>query len=180
MCLEYNSFENTIGKGEIVCIEQFLPSPQCFLPIWRIFYYFNQKWNCWPQFLSVWKSLKFFIWERVNSWTLTPKKDLTKNRYEIWQLYLSTIQKWWSTLKSFFFVDTDRETERQLQDKNYMHQIYQYRGIKMSQGWIPRNRKKNLSKKTILSGHFFLLDMLFSSEQNPVETVFNQLPDKKF
>ena len=27
------SFENTVGKGEIACNEQFLLSPQCFLPV---------------------------------------------------------------------------------------------------------------------------------------------------
>ena len=37
MCLPYKSFENTVGKGEIVCYEQFLLFLQCFLPVWRIF-----------------------------------------------------------------------------------------------------------------------------------------------
>ena len=39
MCLQYKSFENTVGKGEN---EQFLLFPQCFLPIWRTFYHFHQ------------------------------------------------------------------------------------------------------------------------------------------
>ena len=30
---EYKSFENTVGKGEIARNEQFLPFPQCFLPV---------------------------------------------------------------------------------------------------------------------------------------------------
>ena len=29
----YVSFDNTAGKGEIACNEQFLLFPQCFLPI---------------------------------------------------------------------------------------------------------------------------------------------------
>ena len=33
MCLQYKSFENTAGKGEIAHNEQFLLLPQCFLPI---------------------------------------------------------------------------------------------------------------------------------------------------
>ena len=37
-CLQYKSFENTVGKGKIARNEQFLVFPQCFLPIWRIFY----------------------------------------------------------------------------------------------------------------------------------------------
>ena len=31
-CLQHKSFENTAGKGEIACNEQFLLYPQCFLP----------------------------------------------------------------------------------------------------------------------------------------------------
>ena len=30
MCLQYKSFENTVGKGEIAHDEQFLVLPQCF------------------------------------------------------------------------------------------------------------------------------------------------------
>ena len=32
-CLQYKSFEYTVGKGEIARKEQFLLFPQCFLPI---------------------------------------------------------------------------------------------------------------------------------------------------
>ena len=32
MCLQYKSFENTVGKGEIAHNEQFLLFPPCFLP----------------------------------------------------------------------------------------------------------------------------------------------------
>ena len=34
MCLQYKSFEITVGKGEIARYEQFLLSPLCFLPFW--------------------------------------------------------------------------------------------------------------------------------------------------
>ena len=40
-CLEYQSFENTVGKGEIARNEQFLLSPQYFLPVWITFCYFH-------------------------------------------------------------------------------------------------------------------------------------------
>ena len=36
-CLQYKPLENTVGKGEIARIEQFLLFPHCFLPFWRIF-----------------------------------------------------------------------------------------------------------------------------------------------
>ena len=35
MCLQYKSFEITVGKGEIARNEQFILFPQCFLPFWR-------------------------------------------------------------------------------------------------------------------------------------------------
>ena len=35
-------FENTVGKGEIARNEQFLPFPQCFLPVWISFCHFRQ------------------------------------------------------------------------------------------------------------------------------------------
>ena len=41
-CLQYKSFENTVGKGEIARNEQFLLFPLCFLPIWIIFYCFHK------------------------------------------------------------------------------------------------------------------------------------------
>ena len=58
-------FENTSGKGEIACQEQFLLFSQCFLPFWITFCQFHKIQNCRLQTLSVWKSLKFFIWDRV-------------------------------------------------------------------------------------------------------------------
>ena len=64
MCLQYKSFENTGGKGEIAHNEQFLLFPQCFLSVWGTFFYLHQTYNCCLQTLSVWKSLKFVIWER--------------------------------------------------------------------------------------------------------------------
>ena len=39
-CLQYKSFENTAGKGEIARNEQFLLFPHCFLPIWITFFHF--------------------------------------------------------------------------------------------------------------------------------------------
>ena len=33
-CLQYKSFENAVGKGEIAHYEQFLLFSQCFLPVW--------------------------------------------------------------------------------------------------------------------------------------------------
>ena len=65
MCLQYKSFENTLGKGEIARNEQFLLFQQCFLTIWRVFYQFHQIWNCRLQSLSIWKRPKFVVWERV-------------------------------------------------------------------------------------------------------------------
>ena len=65
-CLQYKSLENTVGKGEIARNEQFLLFPQHFLHIWITFCHFHQIKNCWLQTLSVWQSLNFVVWERVN------------------------------------------------------------------------------------------------------------------
>ena len=54
-----------MGKGEIARDEQFLLFPQCFLPVWRASFQFNQTLNCRLQTLTVWKGLKFIVWERV-------------------------------------------------------------------------------------------------------------------
>ena len=47
------------------CYEQFLLFPQGFLPVWRTFSQYYQIWNRGLQTLSVWRSLKFVLWERV-------------------------------------------------------------------------------------------------------------------
>ena len=44
-CLQYKSFGNTAGKGEIARNEQFLLFPQCFLSVWRKFCHFHQIQN---------------------------------------------------------------------------------------------------------------------------------------
>ena len=55
-------FENSVGKEKIARNEQFLLSPQCFLPVWIAFCHFSQIWNCRLQTLSVSKSLEFVVW----------------------------------------------------------------------------------------------------------------------
>ena len=65
MGLQYKSFENTGGNGEIARNKQFLLFPQCFLPILRTFWHFHQVQNRRLQTLLVWKSVKFVIWEMV-------------------------------------------------------------------------------------------------------------------
>ena len=57
------SLSITLGKVEIAHNEQFLLLPQCFLT----FCHFYQINDCILQRLSIWKSLKFVVWERVNS-----------------------------------------------------------------------------------------------------------------
>ena len=67
LCLQYNSFENTVGKGEIARNEQFPLFPQCFLTIWKTFCQLPQIENRRMQTLSVFKGLKFVVWERVKT-----------------------------------------------------------------------------------------------------------------
>ena len=63
-CLQ--SFENTVGKGEISRNKQFLLFPQCFLPIWRTVCHFHQIQNCRLQTLRARISVKFVVKERLN------------------------------------------------------------------------------------------------------------------
>ena len=65
-CLQYKSFENIVGKGEIARCQQFLLFPQCFLSIWRTFCHFHPILNCCLQTLPIWKSLKFLVLEMVH------------------------------------------------------------------------------------------------------------------
>ena len=67
MCLHYKSLENTVGKGEIACQEQFLHFLHCFLTFWKTFGDVYQISNCPLQTLSIWKSKKFVVWERVKA-----------------------------------------------------------------------------------------------------------------
>ena len=75
-CLLYKSLKKlkkNCGKRRNDRNEQFLLCPQCFLSIWRTFCHFHQIRNCRLQTLSVWKSLKFVVWERVKeSLSLSP------------------------------------------------------------------------------------------------------------
>ena len=61
MCLLYKSFENTVGKGEIACREQFLFFPQCFVPFLRTFCHIQQIQNYRIQIVSFWNSLNFVV-----------------------------------------------------------------------------------------------------------------------
>ena len=45
---------------------QFLLSTQCFLPLRRTFCHLLENKECHLQALSVWKSPKFVVWERIN------------------------------------------------------------------------------------------------------------------
>ena len=47
--------------------DKFLLFQQCFLSIWKFLYHFHQIHNCRLEILSVWKSLKFVVWERVKT-----------------------------------------------------------------------------------------------------------------
>ena len=66
-CLPYQSFENTVAKGEIARHEQFLLFPQCFFffPFGNLSAIFIKFKIVICKTLSIWKSLKFVVWKRV-------------------------------------------------------------------------------------------------------------------
>ena len=65
MCLLYKSFENTMRKGEIARNKQISPVSHSVFYLNNNFL-FHQIQNCPLQSLSVWKSLKFVVWEMLN------------------------------------------------------------------------------------------------------------------
>ena len=64
-------------KGEIAHYEQFLLFPQCFLTYQRTFCHFKQIRNYRLQALSVWRSLKIVVWEKVNNHNVCHLIELT-------------------------------------------------------------------------------------------------------
>ena len=105
-CLQ--SFENTVGKGEIAHNEQFLLFPQCFVPILITFCHFHSIKNCRLQILSVWEGLKFVVWERVKSGLCGTGKGLCQNRIIYFPLknlsgnYTQTYSEEWPSTPSSF------------------------------------------------------------------------------
>ena len=53
-------------KEKLLVLSNFFFSLRVFCPFWRTFCHFNQIWSCRLQTLSVWKSLKCVVWERIN------------------------------------------------------------------------------------------------------------------
>ena len=53
MCLQYKSFENTVGKGEIARNEQFLLFPTVFSSLLENFLPFSSTLNCCLETLTV-------------------------------------------------------------------------------------------------------------------------------
>ena len=90
-------FENTEGKGEIARHEQFLLFPQYFLPVWITFCHFYQISNCRLLTLSVWKSLKFVIWDRVNmiKFTIFLPSIFSNHPLSTFQILLFRVFKIW-------------------------------------------------------------------------------------
>ena len=58
MCQQYKLFENTVGKGEIVCNKQFLLFPKCFLCILRNFLQFSSNLKLLSANSLFWKGIK--------------------------------------------------------------------------------------------------------------------------
>ena len=70
LCVCCTSLLKTLWEKEkIARNEQFLLFPQCFLPFSRTFFHIHQIQNYHLQTLSVWKSLKFVVLERIKDGT---------------------------------------------------------------------------------------------------------------
>ena len=82
-CLHFKSFENTVGKGQIACSEQYLLYQQCFLPVWihSLPFSSNSILSSANSFQFS-KSLKFFVWERAKQDRKTPLKNTKMEKAE--------------------------------------------------------------------------------------------------
>ena len=74
-CLQYRSFENTVGKGEMLIMTILSFFPHCFLPVWRTFCHFHQIWK-----LSA-----------ANSFSLEGSKICRLGKGKWWTDYLNSI-----------------------------------------------------------------------------------------
>ena len=68
-CLQYKSFENIVGKGEVVLHKQFLLFPQCFATLLENYLPFssNFKLSSANSFRLEESKIWYIVWERVNS-----------------------------------------------------------------------------------------------------------------
>ena len=73
------SLLKTLWEKEKLLVTSNFSFSQWFLPICRTFCHFHPIWNCRLQTLSVWLSLKFVVWERVNSICLSSQKGECKS-----------------------------------------------------------------------------------------------------
>ena len=65
LCVCRTSLLKTLWEKEKLLVTiNFSFSHSVFFPFWIAFCYFHQIWNCHLQALSVWKRLKFVVWER--------------------------------------------------------------------------------------------------------------------
>ena len=66
MSCSTNLLKTLQEKEKLLERSNFSFSPWCCLSVWRTFCHFHQLWNCCLQTISVWKSLTYVVWERVN------------------------------------------------------------------------------------------------------------------
>ena len=99
------SLKNNVRKGEIARTKQFPHFSCCFVPCWRTFPHCNRISICCLQTLSVLKSLKFVVWERLREglvwvWGIllfVKQKDiLIKTVSTLYQMQILSI---WTSLK---------------------------------------------------------------------------------
>ena len=67
-CVWSTSLMKTLWEKKLLVTSNISFSHIVFYPFGELFAFFHQIQNCRLQTLSVWKSLKFVIWERVKTW----------------------------------------------------------------------------------------------------------------
>ena len=83
MCLQKNSFENTVGKGEIACNKQFVLFPTEFSTLMENSLPFSSNFHL--QTFSVWMSLTSVVWK-------TDKLLICKGQFKKGVPYVALLQ----------------------------------------------------------------------------------------
>ena len=97
VCRTLCPLETLWEKEKLLVMSNFSFSHSVFYTVLENFLQFHQIWNCCLQSLSLWKSLKFVVWERVNSLPHNPDLWWHKRR------------RLWLPFPTVFFTLSKRE-----------------------------------------------------------------------
>ena len=85
------SLLKTLWQKKLLKMSNFSDSNSVFNQFLRTFCYFYQIWNCRLEILSVWKSLKFVVWERVKIVLYLPN-DMWTEAMQMMSIFVAFVE----------------------------------------------------------------------------------------